>query len=434
MDIMAGAAMGSSLLRSRLVAVLVAPVSVCCRSSRSNADAVPLIVIIVQSLQGKDTAAQAIQPDSTLTTTTLSLLLNATHDCPAIGRECGPTVLRHMAKMLLSHVADIHDPKSEVHEHHTDACTLACGVLCFLINVLEQCPSSAVTLADMKLGSLLYDQISNQAGQLTKKTSDRDDKLAIMTVKENMLGHEHSVVNADSRSNAGTQQGTLWCTCGRAELFFMGSAHANASRSPQRSPCTKQRVVGSRRAHSGGPQRVGKRVGAPRQRTSASAGVCKQDRTEAVQPVSPRATGGRDKRSGEQILMDASEWPETDEIIRTIGGMHVTLVEHLCDCVINGTLSNGHCKNAYDSKGAYFYNKDGGSGPGVQNVRELAGLLVGYMLMQAQTERSPKRRMSSLCVSEVQCIVHETLSKQEEADLAPQTLQLLQWASGKCYR
>lgn len=116
---------------------------------------------------------------------------------------------------------------------------------------------------------------------------------------------------------------------------------------------------------------------------------------------------------------------------QSVAGVHVTFVEHLCDSVVSGTLSSGHSTdmNKSDRLSGCPRGKEGG--PGLQDVRDLAGLFVGYMLMKRQPVPCVKRRLSSLSVSEVQCIVQETLAKHEESELAPASLQLLRWASGE---
>lgn len=113
-------------------------------------------------------------------------------------------------------------------------------------------------------------------------------------------------------------------------------------------------------------------------------------------------------------------------------GMHVSLVEHLCDSVVSGTLSSGcHTHMMKPEQGCTKCpDIQERPAPRIQDVRNLVGLLVGYMLMKDQPARCPERRMSSLSVSEVQCIVQETLATQEEADFAPATAQLCKWATG----
>lgn len=108
-------------------------------------------------------------------------------------------------------------------------------------------------------------------------------------------------------------------------------------------------------------------------------------------------------------------------------GTHITLLEDLCDAVVSGRLASAHCtREALRDAACQDERQPGGC---LQDVRNLVGLLAGYILMNSTCLPGTKRRVSTLCVSEVQCIVQDALSRQDDTDFAPATIKLQKWAS-----
>ena len=261
MEIMACAVMGSSLLRSRLIATLVAPVSSCCMPTDSIEHVEPLIGIIAQSLS-VSTSFETV-PERDLTTRTLSLLLNATHNCYVVGRACGAQVLQHMAAMLLAALADV-DASMELQtkgqEPTADAFTLALGILCFLVNVVEQCPDSALILANMELSTLMRASTDDPDRRGSQQPVERKESLNASQQGQKFPVHQHCMAQTDVPAFVNPQ------------LTFMSSK--GMSNSPKRSPAKRRHVSCSKRAPSGCLPR-GRRVGVPAHPgSSALAGTC----------------------------------------------------------------------------------------------------------------------------------------------------------------
>lgn len=112
-------------------------------------------------------------------------------------------------------------------------------------------------------------------------------------------------------------------------------------------------------------------------------------------------------------------------------GMHTTFVETLCDSIISGQLASRHCSGASEgaaAEGAQLFGHQPGAG--LQDVRSLAALLAGYMLMNCTLAPGGKHHLRMLCVSEVQCIIQDALANQDETAFATATVRLQRWASG----
>lgn len=243
-SIMAGAAMGSDVMRSRLIGFLIQPVTFCCLSSRTEMHEVPFLSLIVQSLPL--TVASNLAPEvQQLIMSTLSLLLNATHHCPATAHEFGRTELHHMAVVLCSALAETEKctaSRTTTAQRPADPEALASGVLCILINVVEQCSASAAALGEFQLGS-----------QFQCRTSETESCMCTRVPKQS--------------------RGLVLCTCGDARLTFITSD--KLSRSPKLSPSTKRRALGGRRR----PLLVVNQTGSSQSRNSAPAAPSKPTRS-----------------------------------------------------------------------------------------------------------------------------------------------------------
>lgn len=113
-------------------------------------------------------------------------------------------------------------------------------------------------------------------------------------------------------------------------------------------------------------------------------------------------------------------------------GMHATFIETLCDSIVSGQLASRHCSSTSAAGTAPEGEDKHGQQPGagLQDVRSLAALLAGYMLMNSSLLPGGKHRLSTLCVSEVQCIIQDALANQDETAFATATVRLQSWASG----
>ena len=205
---------------------------------------VPFLSLIVQSLPL--TVASNLAPEvQQLIMSTLSLLLNATHHCPATGHEFGRTELHHMAVMLCSALAKTEKctaSRTTKAQRPADPATLASGVLCILINVVEQCPASAATLGEIQLGS-----------QFHCRTPETESFKCTRVPQQS--------------------RGLVLCTCGHARLTFVTSE--KLSRSPKLSPSTKRRALGGRRR----PLLGVNQTGSSQSQNSAPAAPCKPTRS-----------------------------------------------------------------------------------------------------------------------------------------------------------
>ena len=146
--------------------------------------------------------------------------------------------------------------------------------------------------------------------------------------------------------------------------------------------------------------------------------VCLQSPSALVRKAGrekPKYSSLRCGANGQRVNQDAQQ------------GMHITLLEDLCDAVVSGRLASAHCtREAPRDATCKDERQPGGR---LQDVRNLVGLLAGYMLMNSTCLPGAKRRVSTLCVSEVQCIVQDALSRQDDTDFAPATIKLQKWAS-----
>lgn len=114
-------------------------------------------------------------------------------------------------------------------------------------------------------------------------------------------------------------------------------------------------------------------------------------------------------------------------------GIQVTFLESMCDSIVVGQLYSAS-RAAVDSSTAVARSRSQNclqDREWQRSLRDLAGLLVGYMLSSEHSSIKAvvKRRLSTVCVSEIQCVVQDALARQDESAFTPPTVKLQRWAS-----
>lgn len=277
---MAAAAMGSSLMRNRIIATLIHPVSSCCVQHAPDSHTSPFLRYIVQSLPLAATSHP--MPGQQSVTSTLSLLLNASHNCPAIGQVFGKVELGHMVVMLNTALAELERINSTKSGCTEAAASHASGILCILINVVEHCSDSAVTLAGLGVGS----QACGGIHQLSTELPDRH-QIVHPPAHAAYTGGPRVGPTGDTRNRAVKSAGKTadrgvqsLCTCGKAQLRFVKTGRPSSS--PKHSPAAKKRAFGSRRRPALKPLSGQMLSTAPKPRRSAPAASCNRGLPQAT--------------------------------------------------------------------------------------------------------------------------------------------------------
>lgn len=279
MAIMATAAMGSSLLRRRVVGLLVQPVSICCGSHMPSTPLLSLMIRMLPLIQTSSTIPAAHQ----LTTSTLGLLLNATHNCSAVGVLFRRMELRHMAVMLLNALASIDQCMAHANtstQSVEEATSVASGILCILINVAEQCSDRAVTLAELKVGALSRVRCIQENGHQQQATHQQGRPHSLQPSCRSCSCGSSGVNAVDPTENG--RRLTI-CTCGQPQLTFIAAKQATSSR--KRSPIANRRVPVGKRRNSVRPLLGVQPSESPQRRISAPAEPNKSSQHPTSSPI-----------------------------------------------------------------------------------------------------------------------------------------------------